>query len=768
MVDDNNQISSRPNDGSGALMASPRGMDIAPAGVLPDDLGYLASPPVDAAAAQFQFNIGMLIQRKWTIILTFLLIVATSIPLIWLTIVPQYNATAVVRVKPVLSRYIYKLEENGMLPLFKSFLNTQVSEIRSSRVLRRVLDLPAVQATSWYQEESRSMFGFGNPVPNIQRLLKAVSVRTRRESELIDVSVQAKNPRDAKVIADAVVHEYFGYAQSREEESSLVRKETLDRSLSDLEHSIKSKQRSLDNASKMMGTNEPEEFRSQLRTYIEEKKGALSDLRLDMQINEWRLADLESRAASRSDNPEGDEASDSPDSVRFASDVEWRNLKRSLDRAKHDLENALEQYGSSHPVMRQLEREVTYSEQLLEERETQLAEMGPVTIQLAVAGDAEGAIVLDPETLAHQLDEQRVRAGALEQLVAEKIAEMDSVSDRAVMMKKLARDISNGIVRQEQLQERVYALEIEGKSPGRIEVAAEAMMPSEPSRDRRIMLSLMAIVGAFAGGVGLAFLRAVLDPSMRRGGDVTRVVQMPFLGTLPKVRFESEILDDECVGLHERMRMIRTAFLDRVEKGVGCSVLITSPSEGAGKTSVSILLAKSLAGLGKKVLLVDADFRRSGLTRRLDIDTSTGLMDVLTGKSSDAEVKVCNRLPRVDVIPSGATHEEEDMELLATGCFSDRMKAWKEEYDYVVLDGPPILPVADARIMAAQVDGSILTLRAAHCRRGDAIEAANLLYLCGGVSYGSILVGTDGGREGDHFNYGYGGYAATAIVSTTK
>jgi capsular exopolysaccharide synthesis family protein len=278
----------------------------------------------------------------------------------------------------------------------------------------------------------------------------------------------------------------------------------------------------------------------------------------------------------------------------------------------------------------------------------------------------------------------------------------------------------------------------------------------------------MAFCGAFGAGVGVAFLRAILDPSMRRGGDVTRIVHMPFLGALPKVRFESEILDDDCVRLHERMRMIRTAFLDRVEKGESCSVLITSPGEGAGKTSVSILLAKSLASLGKKVLLVDADFRRSGLTRRLDIASPFGLMDVLQGKSNDEEVKVRNRLPRVDVIPSGVMHSEDDAELIADKRFTDRMNRWKEEYDFIVLDGPPILPVADARIMAGQVDGTILTLRAAHCRRADAMEAVNLLGLCGGVSYGSILVGTDGSREGDHFNYGYGGYAATAIVSSAK
>ena len=214
------------------------------------------------------------------------------------------------------------------------------------------------------------------------------------------------------------------------------------------------------------------------------------------------------------------------------------------------------------------------------------------------------------------------------------------------------------------------------------------------------------------------------------------------------------------------MRMVRTALLDRLAGQASSAVVVTSPGARAGKTSVAILLAKSLANVGKKVLLVDGDLRRANLSERLSLGGAAGLTDVLSGRATLEAVCTGDRLPSVDVMSAGTEAHRDETELLANGAFRKCVTEWKKKYDFVILDSPPVLPVADARILASQVDGVILTLRAAHCRRADAIDALNQLNAVGSKTLGTVLVGADQ-ESGYHRDYGSNyDHSARELVST--
>ncbi|HRX85604.1 MAG TPA: CpsD/CapB family tyrosine-protein kinase, partial [Phycisphaerae bacterium] len=312
-----------------------------------------------------------------------------------------------------------------------------------------------------------------------------------------------------------------------------------------------------------------------------------------------------------------------------------------------------------------------------------------------------------------------------------------------------------------QFSDRIQALATEQKAPGRISVASPAVPVSSAHKDKRFMLSVMSMAGALFCGVVFAHLRGNVNPKVFIADDVQRTARVPFLGQLPHSPSAGTLLNDPNLLLQECMRMVRTALLERLDSGGERAVMITSASSSAGKTTVAIELAKSLAHLGKRTLLVEADLRRPTLAKRLGINNEEGLCALLSGEADQDAVITPSGVPHLDLIFAGRRPPVLNPELLANGVFTANLEHWKKQYDFVLLDCPPILPVADARILARQVDGAIMVSRSSHCRRSDVIQACADLSAAGGPLLGSVLVGVQpGSGYGYRYDYSYS-YEAT-------
>ncbi|MCH7872860.1 MAG: CpsD/CapB family tyrosine-protein kinase, partial [Planctomycetes bacterium] len=234
-----------------------------------------------------------------------------------------------------------------------------------------------------------------------------------------------------------------------------------------------------------------------------------------------------------------------------------------------------------------------------------------------------------------------------------------------------------------------------------------------------------------------------LEPRIHEEADVYAPVQVPFLGKLPLLSGAPCLTEDPDPMVAESIRMVRTALLRRLGASGGKVVLITSSVSRAGKTSVAVLLTRSLAKLGKKTLLVEADLRRPSIADRMGFVADFGLAAVLTGTIEAEEVIVSTPIANLDVLPAGSRPSNFDFELLANGAFGSCLKRWRESYDFIVLDSPPVFPVADARILATQVDGTIMVLRSAHCRRTDVFQAYTDLIAGGGKVVGTVFIGAN-------------------------
>lgn len=723
---------------------------------IPEDQWIAPDPPARGPA----FSAGMLWRSKGLMLGTFVLICGATIPCVWLFIPPTYDATAIVRVSPVVSRIVFKTEDNGIVPLYRSYLNTQVSIIRSPNVLERVLDREDVRRTHWYQPDESVLPG-NAPSNTVERLREVLSIRPRRNTELIDVSIVTEDASDAKVLVDAVVDEYRRYLDESSKETSLHRFETLRNEQVSLQREIDGLVATKFNLSNRLGTTGSEELRLLFTTHLSSLEAERAALERQLALAQWEMGVRKSSVEDEEKTADGKARAVSNEAVqRFSEDPEWRGLSIKAEVIRHQLVLARQLYGEAHPRIKQLVSSVGHAERLLRQREAQLemrweegpfqarsVSNSPVVVVSAVPIDRQARrLARQVELFGGEIDGQRRKVAE-----AGEIAKQIAQYDEEIRYKRELYDA---------VRSRIAQLELESNAPARISVAAHAVQPSKPSRDRRLLLTGMSVGLALMAALGVGYIRISLDSKIRDPGEVRYAVHAPFLGQLPPLPPTANLMLDASPLLMESVRMVRTALLERLDQNTSNVVLVTSASSRAGKTSFAVLLARSLAMLGRRTLLVEADLRRPSLAQRLSIASERGLAALLMGSTADESVIVQSSVGKLDILVAGELPEDFSAELLANGVLSRCLARWKGSYDFVLLDSPPVLPVADARILSSQADGTILVLRSSHCRRAEVAQACTDLTDAGGRLVGAVLVGVPigsvYGAYGDYQSYGVG------------
>ena len=273
-------------------------------------------------------------------------------------------------------------------------------------------------------------------------------------------------------------------------------------------------------------------------------------------------------------------------------------------------------------------------------------------------------------------------------------------------------------------------------------IAVAAQPPSSPSsRGLSTNLPIALAVGLLLG-VGVALLLDSLDNRVHNDDELRSLIGLPVLGRINnltpwwKWRPSAEAVADGPE--FESFRSLRSSLALRAPStGLGL-VQVTSPTEGNGKTTVTRHLAHAFAQRGDSVLVIDADLRRPTLHDRFSIQGSTGLAEVLTGEIDFASATVFDSTTRVFVLPAG-TKPTNPSELLGGDALQQLCKEAREEFDLVLVDSPPLLPVPDARIIGTNVDAVVLVSDPDKNSRRDLRESLTLLEEPGVLILGVVL-----------------------------
>jgi capsular exopolysaccharide synthesis family protein len=344
-------------------------------------------------------------------------------------------------------------------------------------------------------------------------------------------------------------------------------------------------------------------------------------------------------------------------------------------------------------------------------------------------------------------------------------AQADKLNDKAIeyAIVRQEADQSRGLY-EDMLKRLKEAGVLQGLKSSNITVVDPGRVPSSPMKPNVPLYMIAALGGGFFLGSLAALLVETLDNRISSTQEVEQLTGQSLFGATPLIedterhlaregRRNLTALYDPLSTYAEAMRSIRTAVLLTGGGDHSRVILVTSSIPQEGKTTISANLAAVLAQSNRKVLLVDLDMRRGALRHTLGLPAATGLSELLAGQRKEPLFAAIEGLPSLDVLQSG-TPPPNPSELLDLK-IGEWLAAWRANYDYIVLDAPPLLPVTDAQIVHPFADLTLLLSRSGLTERSQLKRSYRLLTDGSRHFVGVILNGL---RPEDNSYYGFYGY----------
>ncbi|MBU1693750.1 MAG: polysaccharide biosynthesis tyrosine autokinase [Verrucomicrobia bacterium] len=612
---------------------------------------------------------------------------------------------------------------------------------------------------SW-RRTLKALWGAPPPLPPepweiLQGLIRA---KHQLDTHFINIRCEGANPAEAARIVNAVARAYVKYTLDRRLEISndaflFLRDQKLktEKELSEAEARMQ-QFREESNISSLDAQDRDHPIIRRLSQLNDELTGKqLARIEIEAQNRAIQQA-LKSRERTlTADN----ETLFAMPSVR--EDDAVGEIRKALVAADSEIASLQDIYGPEHP---RLQTSLSRAELLRSKLRNLLKNLADsLTVQLTILTEEERA-------LRREYEEQNSMALDL--------------ARGALTFERLFHEVDRQRKLYQVLIERMSEVELTSEyTRTNVEFVEEAAVPRVPVRPDKGRLMLMSLLLALAAGVGAAFLREYLDQTIRSPDDLEMRLGLTVLGFVPRIKPDRKsgkkhvawplISEAEFQSsLMESYRHIRTNLFLSGHAQSRKALLITSAGPGDGKTTVACNLALSIAQSGKRVLLVDADFRRPRVHRAFNLENASGLSNLLTGeKTLDQCVQKSLRdmdvIDRLDILATGPTPPN-PTELLESGATRQLLESWRERYDRIVLDTTPVLFVSDASILGSMVDGVILVVRPMEHPRAHALRAKHQLEKVHARLIGGILNGVQVHRMGhyysDYYYYGYARYRA--------
>jgi capsular exopolysaccharide synthesis family protein len=309
------------------------------------------------------------------------------------------------------------------------------------------------------------------------------------------------------------------------------------------------------------------------------------------------------------------------------------------------------------------------------------------------------------------------------------VLQRDATSDRQVLDSLVQRAKETGVTG-----------ELRTSNIRIIDAADVPRNPVSPLLRRNLMLS--SLVG-FILAVCFAFFAEYLDTRIKSPDEIKTYLRLPCIGLLPALPSaaagDAPLLNNGVPStFKEAFRAVRTQVLFAGSAEPVRSIVVTSTRPGEGKTVVATNLALGLAMTGHRVLLIDADLRRPRIHDVFNVPQEPGLSAVVLGTKRAREVAHQSQIPGLWVLPAGAIPPN-PAELLSSTRFKDLLKGVSTQFDWVIIDSPPVMAVTDASVLAHLASGVLFVVRSEGTSRPAAMAAIEQLEAAQARFVGAVL-----------------------------
>jgi len=434
-------------------------------------------------------------KRLTVMLIVFILVSVLLIAGVWTLIEPTYQARAEIRIRPIIPRLVFQTEQNGLIPLYDSYVNTQISIVKSLTVLQRVLDQREVQETQWYKSPRRPLLERwrAKPLTPIDKLTESLSVQPRPTTEIVEVSFVDPAERDAKLIVDAVVDQYIRYVH----EKSNATENTLYRQLVDqydtLRREIQGRETICAALYKSLGTQVPQELVSAKKIRLEETQARLNELRRRVAFLEW---ERQQDTAMEDANAPAVSGGNLPRQPRHHEDAEWRQRDIAVRTIRYNM--AASGLDPNDPEVIRARKDLAFAEELLRLRETQLDEQWRDRAETALANTDPNSHFRPGRAAKYELARVKREEELLQAELQKQEGEFSEFFASAQILEKENNEQQHKRELFEAVRARLDQKNMERNVPGAIEILTPAYVSPKPYKDRRIAWTALALVPAWS------------------------------------------------------------------------------------------------------------------------------------------------------------------------------------------------------------------------------------------------------------------------------
>jgi len=632
-----------------------------------------------------------------------------------------------------------------------SHVKTEVTIIQSDTVAMRVIDALGLYANPYFAgkdiaaERVRSSSQL-SPSQR-QRLLRNFSsnlaVRLVPNTQVVEIRFRSPDAALATNVANTVIDEYMKRNFLARVDGTAQVSQWLSRQLKEIRENTNAAQQKLadfQQQNNFLGSESDNIVTDRLKKLNEE----LTQAEADRIVKEGRY-----RLAS-SGKPE------LIDSTLSNTTLQTLRTKQADIQAQYAQLSA--KFGSKYPKLAELQSQLT---------------------QVNAAIDAEGGNI--QTRLMNEFYAAARIEGTIRERFAKQKTEAYKLNEHVSQYALLKHDVESGQNLYDVLQLKLKEAGISsGLMSSFVNVIDRAEIPDHPVEPKKSLYLTLGLAGGLFGGVFLGLVLESIDDTVRSSEEIETLTALPELGTVPfigvlaakkkkalppkrelllpaRASFNSIVLSEPNSPGADSYRALCSVIMLASAKESPKVLVVTSATAGEGKSTVSSNLATAMAQRGRKVLLVDADLRCSSIHPQLE--SRSGLSKLCGNpKAKHPRQQPIPGLPNLELVPAGV-RTNDPAGVLDSAAMQELMSIWREEYDHIIVDTPPVLPFADALVLAARADRVILVARSGISRPKAVVRARNLLARSGADVLGFVL---NAAKEREsYYDYPAGYYAAT-------
>lgn len=407
--------------------------------------------------------------------------------------------------------------------------------------------------------------------------------------------------------------------------------------------------------------------------------------------------------------------------------------ERATLQAQYEKQSAT--FGPDYPAQQALRQQIAELDRQIKTETNRVAQ-------------SVGATYREAEQTEHQLQAQ------VDSLTANVIDQRR----RSIQYNIFQRDVDTNRALYNALLQQFKEVSIAGSvGTNNVSVVDAATVPANPVKPNlRLNILLSILIGIVVGGM-LALVMEQLSESAITPEDFQRKLGVPLLGTIPLLTKNADpvyVLRDRKTPVSEAYFSVITGLRFVTPHGLPKTLFVTSTQPSEGKSTTSLAIAISIARIGARVLLIDADMRNPSVHKEFGIENDIGLSNVLVGENALTDVVHATDLPTLFYATAGHIPPN-PAELLTNSGMDTLLADALQHYDHVVIDGPPVMGLADAPLLGSIAEATVFILETGRTRTTQARQALGRLHAVHAQIAGAVLTKFDTKREGYGYGYGY-------------